>query len=200
MKAKLSRTLTLMGLSCIFGMTAACANLPKDNYFNHVHLARDQMNRDIAIDVNNFLEKLKAAQDKEGWDEDSVFHAVGIDKRRFVIQDPKGTIKYNTGSEAAAQTKEAIEYNSGLIKTSTVYTINFKEVDKHGALAWPFAGQTERAGFDMELALVFKNGRLDMAKVYGQQRVNGKETDFIWNLVTGGAIAAGLAGAAALAL
>lgn len=151
------------------------------------------MNADIAPDLASFLKKLAAAQGKEGWPEDVVFEATGIDRVRFVIQNPEKTVEYITGSKAAAQTEEAIKFNTNLVKTSKVYTLNFKEVDKHGALVWPFAGQSTKEGHDVEMVLVFKAGVLDRASLYGQQHVNGKETDFIWNLVTGGAIAAGFA-------
>lgn len=193
MKSGLSKALTASGLACIFGLQAACANLSPSNYFNHVHLSREQMNADIAPDLASFLKKLAAAQGKEGWPEDVVFEATGIDRVRFVIQNPEKTVEYITGSKAAAQTEEAIKFNTNLVKTSKVYTLNFKEVDKHGALVWPFAGQSTKEGHDVEMVLVFKAGVLDRASLYGQQHVNGKETDFIWNLVTGGAIAAGFA-------
>ncbi len=194
MKTNLSKALTASGLVVVFGLQAAgCANFSEKSSLHQLHLSKEQVNADIAPDLPTFLKKLAAAQGKEGWPEDVVFEATGIDKARFVIQNPEKTIEYNTGSKAAAQTKEAIEYNSNLVKTSKVYTLNFKDVDKYGALVWPFAGQSTKTGHDVEMVLVFKAGTLDRASLYGQQRVNGKETDFVWNLITGGAIAAGFA-------
>ncbi len=193
-KANLSKAVTASGLAVVFGLQAVgCANLSDKSSWHQVHLSKEQVNADIAPDLASFLKKLTAAQGKEGWGEDIVFEATGINKTRFIIQNPEKTVEYITGSKAAAQTREAIEFNTNLVKTSKVYTLNFKEVDKHGALVWPFAGQSTKEGHDVEMVLVFKAGVLDRASLYGQQHVNGKETDFIWNLVTGGAIAAGFA-------
>ena len=167
----------------MFGVSATgCANLKEDSYFHDVHLSKSHMNRDTFKDLADFDSKIKKLQ--KGMDEASVFAALGLEKHRFAIVPRQEIVKYLTGgSNPTPQTKEALDYNIEQVNRSQIFTLQFKEVDTHGALKDFATSQSENAGFDMQMMLIFQDGKLYDARASGNPHVNGKELHYVWEIL-----------------
>ena len=183
MKSKLSRSLIAAGLTCIFGINSSgCANFSESSYFHDVHLNKSHMNRDAFKDLADFDKKLSTLT--KTMDEEQVFNTLGLDKNRFSIIARQDIVKFLTGgTNPTPQTKEALDYNIEQVNRSRIYTLQFKEVDEHGALKGFASSQTEKAGFDMQMMLIFQDGKLYDARASGTPHVNGKEIHYVWEIV-----------------
>ena len=194
MKSKLSKGLMAAGLTCVFGINATgCANLPEGSYFHDVHLNKSHMNRDAFKDLADFDKKLSLLT--KAMDEEQVFKTLNLDKNRFSIVPRQDMVKFLTGgSNPTPQTKEALDYNIEKVDKSIIYTLQFKEVDSHGSLKGFASSQTELEGFDMQMMLIFQDGKLHDARASGTPHVNGKEIHYVWETVGEGLKGAVLGG------
>lgn len=194
----LSKSITALGLACIFGANAAgCANLSRDNYFHDVHLSKDHMNRDLFEDLADFEQRLKRLENKRGLSEEDVFATLEIDRHRFSIVPNKEVMPWLTGgANLNPQTQEAIDYTIDMARRAKVYTAQFKEVDEHGALRFFLSSQTENEGFDMQMVLTFVDGKLFRANAAGNPHVNGKKIKYVWETLGDIAVGAILGGGA----
>jgi|GEM_PF-4929084 len=191
-----SKKLACAGLSCFFALSAGCANLSKESYFHDVHLSKTHMNRDAFKDVADFNKKL--SQLKKGMPEADVFKTLKLDRGRFTVVPREERMKFLAGGAAPnPQTVKAITGVINAVNQTQIYTLQFKEVDEHGALKDFMAAQTENEGFDLRMMLIIQNGKLYDAQASGTAHVNGKEIDFVWGVIGEGLKGAALGGGAA---
>ena len=92
-----------------------------------------------------------------GMTEEEVFQALGVKREAFTVIDPEDLWRIGLG-RSVAQAGATSGWNSAALLTG--YRLRYKSVTRQHGLSSPIRIQTAENGFNYELTLIFRDGKL----------------------------------------
>lgn len=147
----------------------ACMPLNDQNVNTELFESKEQM-------------KTRTAELKKGMSKKDAFAALNIPMEKFdQLSTPDVQIALYGNSQLQGTPAQLESFKSKLMRYEG-YALPYRSIESQGSFGFGKM-KVKKTGHSLMLVLIFEHGKLLKASVQGQQNVNEKEDQYIWNSI-----------------